>query len=288
MSSIVTYRTANTTPVGGPSPIIWADCPVIAMQKDPGKGIHFMEDFLGAYTNLTATGALVGTPFTLVDDGGDGYVTVDTSAYDNEHGVVQIEPDGETQYDEAYLVSQILYQLVMNSGRKMWFEARVKLEDITADLSLICGLGDSTLLAGTSVLEESATPDTIESRDFVGFVAFSDGTKIHDIDAIYHEVGDAAVTQVKDAAFAQASWVNDTYVKMGLKFDGEKSLKYYINGVEVGELDIDDFATVTANELTPLGIIIGTMVNDDPGSAGDATYAAIDWIRFACDRNNAQ
>ena len=70
--SVVTYKTANTVPAGGPSPIIWADCPVIAMQKDPGKGIHFMEDFLGAYTNLTATGVLVGTPFTLVDDGGDG------------------------------------------------------------------------------------------------------------------------------------------------------------------------------------------------------------------------
>jgi len=286
--SLVTYKTANTVPTGGPSPIIWADCPVVTMQKDPGKGIHFMEDFLGAYTNLTAGGALVGTPFTLVDNGGDGYATVDTTAYDNEHGVIQIEPDGETQYDEAYLVSQLLYQLVMNSRRKMWFEARIKLEDITADLSLICGLGDATLLEGSAVLEASATPDNIESRDFVGFVAFTDGTKIHDIDAIYNEVGDTSVTQVKDAAFAQASWINDTYVKLGLKFDGKKSLEYYINGALVGTLDVDDFATVTANELTPLGIIIGTMVNDDPGSAGDAKYLAIDWIRFACDRNDAQ
>jgi len=286
--SVVTYQTANTTPVGGPSPAIWADCPVVAMQKDPGKGIHFMEDFLGAITNLTATGAIPGTPFTLVGDGGDGTLTVDTAAYDNEHGVVLLEPDGETQYDEAYLVSQVLYQLALGSGRKMWYEARIKLEDHTQDISIICGLGDSTLLAGTSVLEETAIPDTIESRDFVGFVAFTDGTNLGDIDAIYHEVGDSAVTQVKDAAYLQATWADDTYVKLGLKYDGLRYLRYYINGVEVGKLDVDDFATVTANELTPLGIIVGLMVNDDPGSAGDAGYMAIDWIRFACDRNNAQ
>jgi len=259
------------------------------MQKDPGKGIHFFEDFLGQYTALAAAGALLGTPFALAGDGTDaGDIKVDATAYDNEHGVVTVEPNGTAAYDEAYLVSQVLYQLVMNSGRKMWFEARIKLEDITADMSLICGLGDATLLAGSSVLEEAAVPDTIESRDFVGFVAFTDGTKTHDIDAIYHEVGDAAVTQVKDAAFAQASWANDTYVKLGLKFDGESTLYYYINGVEVGKLDVDDFATVTANELTPLGMIVGQMCNDDPGSAGDATYVAIDWIRFACNRNDAQ
>ena len=286
--SIIIPKHANTIPVGGPSPIIWADCPVVTMIKDPSKGIHFFEDFLGQYTDLTATGVIPGTPFSLVDDGGDGYMTVDTAAYDNEHGVIKIEPDGETQYDEAYIASRVLYQLVMNSGRKMWFEARIKFEDITADLSIICGLGDSTLLAGTSVLEEAAVPDTIESRDFVGFVGFTSGTAMGDIDAIYHEVGDAAVTQVKDAAFAAGDLVNDTYVKLGLKFDGEQTLTYYINGVKVGELDVDDFATVTANELTPLGIIIGEMVNDDPGNAGDATYLAIDWVRFACDRNDAQ
>jgi len=285
--STVNYKVAATVPVGGPSPIIWADCPVVTMQKDPGKGIHFMEDFLGRYTNLTATGVIPGTPFELVDDGGDGYMTVDTTAYDNEHGVITIEPDGATQFDEAYIASQVLYQLVMNSGRKMWFEARIKLEDITADMSYICGLGDATMLAGSSVIQESATPTTIESRDFVGFVAFTDGSKVHDIDAIYHEVGDTSVTQVKDAAFAQASWVNDTYVKMGLKFDGKKSLTYYINGALVGTLDVDDFATVTANELTPLGIIIGEMCGA-AASEGTAKYVAIDWVRFACDRNDAQ
>lgn len=285
--SVVTYKTPGTTPEGGPSPIIWADHPSVTVFKDPGKGIHIMEDFLGKYTALSAHGIYVGTPFELVDDGGDAVLVQDSAAYDLEHGVVNLEADGATQYDEAYLVSQVLYQLVLGSGRKMWLETRIKLEDITADTSLIFGLGDSTLLAGSSVIEESATPDNIESRDFVGFVAFTDGTKIHDIDAIYNEVGDTAVTQVKDAAYTQASWVNDTYVKMGLKYDGLRYLYYYINGVEVGKLDVDDFATVTANELTPLGIILGHMVADAPGG-GSTKYMSIDWIRFACDRNNAQ
>lgn len=276
MSQVI-HKTAHTVPTGGPSPEIWANCPVIAMQKDPGKGIHFFEDFLANTVDLAAAGQF--GAFQVVETGDGVACTLDTAAHTGEHGVAKLVPTGSSQYDEAWFVSEILCRLKMNNQRKVWFETRIKLPDITDDMSLLAGLGDATLLGGSSVIQASATPTTIESRDFVGFVAFTNGTLIHDIDAIYHEVGDAAVTQVKDAAFAVASWVNDTYVKLGLYFDGLQYLYYYINGAEVGKLDIDDFATVTANELTPLGIIVGCVAGDT-----SAPHLDVDWIRFACER----
>ena len=45
--SIISYKTADTVPAGGPSPIIWADCPVLEIIRNPGKGIHIFEDFDG-------------------------------------------------------------------------------------------------------------------------------------------------------------------------------------------------------------------------------------------------
>jgi len=277
----VTYKTANAVPTSGPSPIIWADCPVVTMIKDPGKGIHIFEDYVGKIVDLADDGQY--GQFEMVSDGGAGIVVQDTAAYDNEHGVAVMEPDGATQYDEAHMVSPVLTQIAMNSGKKIWLETRIKISDITADLSIIFGLGDATMLQGSAVIEEHATPDFVEARDFVGFVSFTSGTAMHDIDTVYCEVGDAAVTQVQNAARAAASWVNDTYVKLGLRFDGKKTIKFYIDGVELtGSLDVDDFATVTANELTAQGVILGMMCGDAPGAGSSATMS-IDWIRFACE-----
>ena len=273
--SIIQYKVPNTAEAGGPSPKIWADVPVVAFLKDPGKGIHIFEDFIGDIVTLAAGGQFGQT--VIIEKGTGVACSLDSAAHTNEHGVAVLIPTG-AQYDEAWFKSEVMYHLQMENRKKMWFETRIKLPDITDDMSLLAGLGDATVLAGQSVLNESATPSTIIDRDFVGFVAFTDGTKIHDIDAIYSEVGDGAVTQVKNAAFAHASWVNDTYVKLGLRFDGVKTLDYFINGILVGSLDVDDFATVTANELTPLGFIVGCVAGD-----ASAPHLDVDWIRFACE-----
>ncbi len=274
--SVIQYKAPNTAEAGGPSPVIWADCPVIAFLKDPGKGIHLFEDFIGNIVDLAAAGQF--GQLAVVETGDGVACTLDTAAHTNEHGVAKLVPTGSSQYDEAWFVSEVMYHLQMENRKKMWFETRIKLPAVADDMSLLAGLGDATVLAGSSVIQAATTPTTIVNRDFVGFVAFTDGTKIHDIDAIYSEVGDGAVTQVKNAAFAQASWVNDTYVKLGLRFDGVKTLDYFINGVLVGSLDVDDFATVTANELTPLGLIVGCVANDT-----SAPHLDVDWIRFACE-----
>jgi len=276
--SDVTYKTANAVPTSGPSPIIWADCPVVTMIKDPGKGVHIFEDFIAKRVDLAAAGQY--GMFEVVEDG-DGVACVDdTAAYDNEHGVAVLTPTGSSAYDEAYFVSPVLYQLKMNSRKKFWLETRIKLSDVTDDMSLIFGLTEAATLAGAAVIEEGASPDQILDNDFIGFVAFTDGSAVHDIDCIYQEDGDGAVTQVKDAARAAASWVNDTYVKLGMRFDGEKTVTFYIDGVAITPvLDIDDFATNTANQLDPLGLILGKMDHDTSASS-----LSVDWIRFAFER----
>jgi len=274
MSQNVTYKTAETTPSGGPSPIIWADCPVITFEKDPGKGIHIMEDFL---SGVIADDTRPSPYFTLVGTNPD----ID-GVSDEVGGVVEIEGSGAGD-DEAYLVSNILYELKKNNRKKMWFEAKIKVEDADDDSCIICGLGEKSLLAADAMADDDTGSTTLNDYDFIGFHAGCDGTNMDDIDCVYHEDGDGGtVTRVDEAVglTAGTTTYDDTYIQLGMYFDGLKTVTFYVDGVAVDTtLDIDDFATNTEDELDPLGIIVGIK-----NLAGTASFMAIDWIRFACER----
>ena len=93
----------------------------------------------------------------------------------------------------------------------------------------------------------------------------------------YHQDGDGgALTAVQATvrAFGSGTTYDDTYMKLGMRFDGKKTVTFYLDGVKLGTtLDIDD---LTGNKLDdPLGIIIG--VKDLAGSVGDLR---IDWVRY--------
>ena len=46
MGDVIRYNTAgNSNASRGPSPILWADCPIQDFGEDPGKGIHQFDDF---------------------------------------------------------------------------------------------------------------------------------------------------------------------------------------------------------------------------------------------------
>lgn len=269
MAGYIDYKTTDTVPAGGPSPIIWADCPVITIIRDPGVGLHLHEDFDGG----VISNDVAQSRFSLVG------TNPDIDGVSDELSVVEIEGSGAGD-DEAYLVSNIIYELKMNSGKKMWFEAKIKFEDIDDDSCFICGLGESSLLAADAMTDDSSGSTTLADYDFVGFHAGCDGTNMDDIDCIYHEDGDGGtVTRVAEAV-DNADLVDDTYIQLGMKFDGVKTVTFYVDGVAVTTtLDIDDFATGTANELDPLGIIVGIK-----NLQGTASFLAADWIRFACEK----
>ena len=268
----VEYKRAGVA--RSPSASIWADCPVLAFQKDPGKGIHFWEDFLGNFAaNATEQ---VGSQGLLALG-----TNADTAIVSDEETVVNISGSGAGN-DECYLVSNLLCNeaIKMNSGRRVWFETRCKLDDADADVIFICGLGEALLLA------DDAIPDTftwstaaLADYDFIGFMAGTDGTNMGGFDSCYHQDGDGgAVTIVEADCLANSGTDNDdTYIKLGFAFDGIKTVTFYINGVKCSTtLDIDD---LTSNKLdAALGIIVG--IKDDAGGADDLK---IDWIRFACD-----
>jgi len=276
MAGYVDFKTAESVPSGGPSPVIWADCPVITFERDPGKGLHLFDDFLSGQIANDAT--RVGQYFSLVGTNPDV-----NSVTDEVSGVLLVAGSGAGD-DEAYLVSNILYELKKENHKKMWFEAKIKFTDADQDATFLCGLGEASLLAAEALVDEGASRSHINDYDYIGFHSDNDGTNMDNIDAVYHEDGDSGVvTKVDEEVVtitAGATTYDDKYIQFGMKYDGVDTVVFYIDGVATGTtLSVDDFATNTADELDPLGIIIGYK-----DLAGAVSGYSIDWARFACER----
>lgn len=268
--STVSYRTADTLPAGGPSPIIWADCPVITILRDPGKGIHIMEDFEGG----DVTDGTAHFKFALIGDGADiEWVT-------DEKSVVIIDgPSGAN--NAAYLISNILYELKKNNRKKFWLEARINLLDSNAAQGVIFGLGEDSLLHDDGIADNGTA---IADGDFIGFAALagSDSGAMEDFDSVYHEAGDGGAPTVVEADIVDIDGTDydDTYIKLGVKFDGEETVKFYLDGVEQATtFDLDSLDT--DDQLTEdLGVVLG--IKHDGSVTGDGMQ--VDWIRFACEK----
>ena len=245
---------------GSPSPVIWADCPIKRFLYNPGDGIHIMDHFIaGRAANVSPNGTweLVGTNADLdvVEDDYPGVVLLAGSGADN---------------DSSFLRSAAVYDLTMNSGRRFWFEIRAKVPDEDADTAIIAGLMEPTGCTAEGIADAGA--DLID-EDFIGFLAVTDATNMGNVQAVYSQGGDAAHTDIVASAHSPA---DDAYFKLGMKFDGKKTVACYADGVAVGTLDVDDLAN---DSLTnPLAIFFGFKA-----CAAAAQGLEVDWVRFACD-----
>jgi len=261
--SVQNYGIAGDAAVA--SPIIWKDCPMGAIIKDPSRYIHIFDDFTAAHTALAAAGVW-----------GDWLVKGTDSVValiaDEDSGVITVGGGG-TAHDDAYLHTNALYDLTMNSGKRFWFECRINLADIDFDGGIFAGLAQASACAADFIVDECEALVTL--KDLIGFTGFSASSLMGDVEAVYQQVADASHTDVDTSL---GTMVNDTYVKLGMRFDGKKTVTFYYNGVAGATLDIDDLSD---NSFTnKLAVIVG--MKDTGGTAADLMQ--IDWIRFACEK----
>jgi len=258
--SIQDYGRAGET--AAPSPSIWKDFPIAQALKTPGRYIHIWDDFEGG----TAIDVAYSGKFEVVG------TNADIDVIDDEiNGVIYLAGSGADN-DSSFLKSNVLYDLTMNNGKRFWFETRVKSVDVSLDHSLVAGLGEPAFCTAEGLADGGAT---VIDEDFVGFAAFTDATNMGGIDAIYNEGGSGTTSVEADVHTP----VDDTYVKLGLRFDGKKTLTYYVNGAVVCTVDVDD---LSGNSLTnPLCVFVGMKDNE---VSGFTAVMQLDWIRFACEK----
>ncbi len=285
--SIIMYGSPESVVARGPSPSIWADCPIVAFQKDPSKGVHFFDDFKNSaiLQEEAARTAWTGGIGHLVGDiNWQGYVEtaliVDFALQADDEGVLMLDTDGTNDQGAGITtgdnVQGVFRSPKVGETKKFWFEARLKVNTITnTDLSWFVGLMEPGKLSSGSPL--GAAPTAPVSSDHFGFfVAEADGD---DVTIVYEEAG-AGTAQSSTGVI---TLVADTYIRLGIKLvlDGNSAkIRFYADGVDLGDDVAVDVGSTNANwpGNTNMDAII-TLTSGATGENGD--NLKIDWVRIA-------
>lgn len=244
---------------------VWHRCPYVAWMHNFG-GLVLGDEF-GNY------GGLEQAPY-KIDETDSGTVSIPT---DEVGGVMRLATSANDNH-EIYVASSNdeggFLKVVKDSLKPIWFEARVKVNEIVTG-SVYVGLMNEGELAGDVMADtqtDSAILDT-SAPDFIGFITAGDSTAAG-LDAIYMDqatVG-AHIIHKADAH----TWVADEYVKLGVAFNGGNIIRFYINGAQVGtDLAVDAAEVPDGEELL--------FVAGDKANTGTDHQLDVDWWKAAYD-----
>lgn len=268
-----------STPVGyaragvnaEPSPSIWDNCPLDALRVD-GEGYFIHEDFLGG-TEVFADGGPIGGNNQLTLDG-------DTSTIPHkaaEVGGYQSLVTGANDNDALAMYTQPLDAIVLNSGRRMWFEVRLEVNAAAfSDIAVFAGLAAESILSRDIVADDAATHTSVAANSLMGFVMTANNQD--DFQFIIKKDTDTALLISADVNNSTALGTGAARIallterKLGMYFNGKDTLSIFVDGVLVAKqvltsthIGTDTFAAIVSVKAT----------------AAAAKTLTVDWVRVA-------
>ena len=248
---------AGTATGRGPSPKIWADCPLLPILLDPTKGFVYFNDFLEAGgVSITANGSSNGITLT---ERTEGTIANDATV---PGGILKIDSVNTTA-DQGATMQLLGVQCEPASGTTIWMEWRCKID--VGGGQCFMGLADDSSTAVVSSSDAIAT-----DKDLVGFYRDA-GTGDTDWTV---GVCDGSSSEESDDQVSGAS--ESAYEKYGLVFEGigavaGSRVTFYHNGEPVHVIsDEDDL---------PLLLMCPCFQVDGDGTDSPTLY--VDWIRVA-------
>ncbi|NOQ21588.1 MAG: hypothetical protein GQ565_02910 [Candidatus Aegiribacteria sp.] len=258
---------AGTAAGRGPSPLIWDGCPWLQFQMGSDDGLTYFNDFhdgnyvLAANQTVTDLGqgvsgfsaATGGSTISMNADEPVGALTLNSTTDNEDAGICIL--GGLNTAGQVKLVS----------GKKFWFEARIKSLNITdAKFGIFCGFAEEGVNATTALISNA---DALNDLDYVGFHKLAaDGDKL---DTVHRKNSGAAVTVKADAV----TLVANTYKKIGIYCDGT-TITFYADGVALADTALLATATVPTGEEMAFYFVA-------MNAHGDAAESTIDWARIA-------
>lgn len=237
---------AQTASGKGPSPALWSDCPYLALQYGAKEGFVYFNDFMGPIDPTDDTGWAITNTTT-------GKIAAGTT---EQGGTIVFDSNGNTTSDDG-IEAQLTNCLVKPAaGRKIWFEARVKMNDAT-DLYFIGLAGVDTTLMAAGVVD-----DVVDKCGFYHEAASTDNY----ISAISSRL----TSEEKDTDIGANA--DGTYVKLGFKIDGLSRVDFYRNGIVVA-------SCTDANDI-PNAVMCLSAVSKIEVAGADAEMT-VDWVRIA-------
>jgi len=251
----------------GPSPAIWKNCPVLEFMLNPTEGWVFFDDFIvkGPVLAANQTVTELGDWMCCTDGTAGSTLTPQADAREGEIVLAT------TTADEDIIMSTLCGmhntgQVTFEAGKKTWFEARVKVNNVTdAKIDTFCGFAQEGLVVNAAVLTAA---DALADVDYVGFVQLAaDGDKYQ---TVYNTSGAGGGVTLSATA---ATPVINTYHKLGIYCDGT-TIYFYFDGVRCADSVALSAAKVPDGEELAFYY---TVQNVD----GADLEASIDWVRVA-------
>jgi len=237
---------------GGLSPAIWSDCPRVQLLADPSVGVIDGDDF----TRLGTTGfpyEISGANGTFLQVAGEPY------------GVARLLAAG-TDNDECEIASNndLAGLIKADASKKWWFEARVKVSQITLAQGVFVGLGEEAGIGNDLFTDNTMALKVI---DYLGFQIIA----ATDIAAIWQTVmalnGGARVAISATAATAAVAWV-----KLGMKSvpGTAATITFYVDGVALADVVLSSATNFPLDQV--MEIVFGTKCGQ-----GTANSLDVDW-----------
>jgi len=240
-----------------PECLLWGNAPVLNCLVDSSLGYYFIDDFLYPATSAvsdvlawTATNdSATGTP--VFQNTAGGVFNVVTAAADNDYS--------------AYVHPYEVFNLGL-VGKQLWFEARFKLAEATTNESAWWfGMTDTTTTGGLQA--NTAGP----LADYDGALIWKDEASL----AINFETSNATV---QGTTSAMATFVTDTWTRVGFYFDGAATTStvtpyYSVDGSSA--LAAGTAQNVTLASMTASKLVFGVKA----GPSGAAETLQVDYIR---------
>ena len=224
--------------------------------NDPGAGWGHFDDFLTL--NATANG------YTLVEADDKASIAVLASQFG---GAVRIAITGDDNEQAIIGFGSATSAPVKIDGGTgaVYLEARLRVSSVTDDvLGLLFGLVEEGSAAADMIADDGTD---IADKDFVGFFVKSDDG--NSVDTIFQTSGSAFTTVQADAA----TLVADTWFKLGIFYDGEKTITFFKDGAALTTTCLESATGFPdGEELTP---ILAVKVSSDA-----ALNVDIDWLAF--------
>jgi len=275
----VGYETADAVNSRGPSPKIWADCPVVSFQKDPSRGIHKFDDFKNSSIpteEADRTAMTSGIANVVGDINWYAFIesasTADLALQADDDGVLMMDQDGTNDVVDSITtgnnVQGVFKTGAVKSSKKWWFEVRAKLSTITdGDLGTFIGLA----APGEAKTDHIQGVDSaLQDVDYIGFhIDEADGDAF---DIVYNEATSGTAVAVTGKIAVSAA---DAYFRLGMKYDpNDNKVHCYLDGVEVYSYSTDSIHFPTSTDFDIL-------INISSGSGGaDGDNIKIDWVRY--------
>lgn len=282
--SIITYGAPSHVVARGPSPKLWADCPVMQLIADPAKGFYLWDDFKNSVVSKeTASGSDFTSSVGRVESDIEWYCfsestkLTEIALQDDDDGVIHIAQDGSdadvTAIITGFNAANYFHMPLKGERKKFWFEVRFKVSTITdAEQGLFIGFNEKGEAANAlgGFAGDAAALDT--GNDYLGFAVLEgDGD---DLIVVHFEAG-AGTAQSSTGAI---TLVANTYIRVGFRLDvSEDKIRVYADGVDLGDSVAIDITSSNFPSNTDLSILMSVL-----GASGTAAAnIKVDWVRFA-------